>query len=201
MHPHCPDACLLLRLVNSPRELTVVVFIEVDRSTESMKRIRRELEVYRVYWRRERYAAALGVAAMRVLFVLGEICTDRRLDSMRQELARMAAAHEERGGRPRHWRGSSASPAGRWRACPHGRRLSAPGAPSGRADPGRRVVPPPRVRPVAPPWETAIPASAMPSSNDRLMDRRCACVLPSPVPGRAGAAGGAPEPAPGASTP
>jgi len=96
-HAHRPDACLLLGLARAPREMKVAVFIEADRNTQSMRRIRRKLEAYRVYWKRERYAAALGAVSMRVLFVLGEVRTDRRIGSMQQELARMTAGQGERG--------------------------------------------------------------------------------------------------------
>lgn len=84
---HRPDACLLLRPIAAPPESVVAVFIEADRSTESMRRIRRKLDAYYLYWKRERFRAGLGAFGMRVCFVLGEAKTERRIRSMQQTLA------------------------------------------------------------------------------------------------------------------
>ncbi len=97
VHAHRPDACLLLGLPRAPGEMKVAVFIEADRNTQSMTRIRKKLAAYRVYWKRQRHAAVFGAVSMRVLFVLGEVKTDRRIESMQRELEQMARPLEARG--------------------------------------------------------------------------------------------------------
>ena len=89
--PHRPDCLFLVRPRGATPERLVAVFLEADRRTESMRRIRQKCAAYLVYWRRQRFAA-FGAVGMRVLFVLGNIRGDQRVRSMQEELARFTDA-------------------------------------------------------------------------------------------------------------
>lgn len=104
-----PDAVFLFAPRGEP-VLRVVAYLEADRATVSIKgpihdKIR---GYYHVFLRRsfERF----GGVAMRVLFVVGSVRTDRRIDSVRSALHEFCARHEARHERFREERLKAADP-------------------------------------------------------------------------------------------
>jgi hypothetical protein len=94
VHFHRPDCLFLVYPTAKGLERTVACFLEGDRNTEAMRRIREKVAAYRLYWKKRRFADAFGAVAMRVLFVLGEVTTTTRIDSMREELRSMIPPEE-----------------------------------------------------------------------------------------------------------
>lgn len=88
-HAHRPDCLFLMYSRAVGPEQLVAVFLEADRNTEAMRRIRQKYEGYWHYWTRRRYADAFEAAAMRVLFVLDDVQDRRRIRSMQEELRQL----------------------------------------------------------------------------------------------------------------
>ncbi|WP_437625980.1 replication-relaxation family protein [Sorangium sp. So ce1151] len=90
---HRPD-CLFLMHPKADGAQRVAVFLEADRNTESMKRIRDKMEAFWLYWRRQRFVDSFQAVAMRVLFVLDDVTNRRRIHSMQEELRQLASRRE-----------------------------------------------------------------------------------------------------------
>ncbi|MEM7151317.1 MAG: replication-relaxation family protein [Myxococcota bacterium] len=86
---HRPDACLLLRPRGEDGAPLVAAYLEADRATEPLRRIRGKIEGFYAYWLRERFVT-LRATSMRVLFVLGNVRTDKRIRSMQRTLETFA---------------------------------------------------------------------------------------------------------------
>jgi hypothetical protein len=87
---HRPDCLFLMHPKAEGVPPRVAVFLEADRNTESMKRIRHKLEAFWLYWSTKRFVDALQAVAMRVLFVLDDVQDRRRIHSMQNELRLLA---------------------------------------------------------------------------------------------------------------
>jgi len=94
-HSHRPDCLFLMYARASGPQQLVAVFVEADRNTEAMRRIRQKLEAYWLYWWRRRFEDAFAAVAMRVLFVLDDVQDHRRINSMQQELRQVASRKED----------------------------------------------------------------------------------------------------------
>ncbi|MFO0570198.1 MAG: replication-relaxation family protein [Polyangiaceae bacterium] len=94
---HRPDCLFLMRAKGAGADQLVAVFLEADRNTEAMRRIRQKLEAYMLYWRRGRFLEAFGAVAMRVLFVLDGVVDRTRIRSMQEQLALLTRAHGAEG--------------------------------------------------------------------------------------------------------
>ncbi|MCC6898761.1 MAG: replication-relaxation family protein [Polyangiaceae bacterium] len=92
-YSHRPDCLFLMYARTAGPEQLVAVFLEADRNTEAMRRIRHKYEAYFLYWSKERYANAFGAVAMRVLFVLDDVQDRQRIHSMQEELRELARRH------------------------------------------------------------------------------------------------------------
>lgn len=87
---HRPDCLFLMRPQGEGAQQRVAVFVEADRNTESMKRIRDKLEAFWLYWYQQRFVDAFQAVAMRVLFVLDDVTSRQRIKSMQNELRELA---------------------------------------------------------------------------------------------------------------
>jgi len=85
-HSHRPDCLFLMYATAAGPQQLVAVFVEADRNTEAMRRIRQKYEAYWLYWWRRRFEDAFEAVAMRVLFVLDDVQDRRRIHSMQEEL-------------------------------------------------------------------------------------------------------------------
>lgn len=92
-HWHRPD-CLFLMHPKADGAQRVAVFLEADRNTESMKRIRDKMEAFWLYWHRQLFVDTFQAVAMRVLFVLDDVTDRRRIHSMQEELRQLANRRE-----------------------------------------------------------------------------------------------------------
>jgi hypothetical protein len=90
VHVHRPDCLFLMRPKAADAQQRVAVFLEADRNTEAMRRIRAKLAAYFLYWSRRRFFDAFEAIAMRVLFVLDDVTDRRRIHSMQDELRQFA---------------------------------------------------------------------------------------------------------------
>ncbi len=87
---HRPDCLFLMRPHGDGAQQRVAAFVEADRNTESMKRIRDKLEAFWLYWYQQRFVDAFQAVAMRVLFVLDDVTNRQRIKSMQSELRELA---------------------------------------------------------------------------------------------------------------
>lgn len=83
---HRPDCLFLMRAKDDGARQRVAAFLEADRNTEAMRRIRQKYEAYWMYWSRRRFVDAFDAVAMRVLFVLDDVTDRRRIRSMQDDL-------------------------------------------------------------------------------------------------------------------
>ncbi|WP_437769039.1 replication-relaxation family protein [Sorangium sp. So ce764] len=88
---HRPDCLFLMHAKADGAQRCIAAFLEADRNTESMKRIRDKIEAFWIYWRRKRFVDAFQAVAMRVLFVLDDVKDRRRIHSMQSELRQLAS--------------------------------------------------------------------------------------------------------------
>lgn len=95
VYSHRPDCLFLMRPKGADAQL-VAVFLEADRNTEAMQRIRAKVAAYFLYWSWRRYEA-FDAITMRVLFVLEDVADRRRIHSMQDELRQFA---KDKGGDP-----------------------------------------------------------------------------------------------------
>jgi len=89
-YAHRPDCLFLMRPKAADAQPDVAVFLEADRNTEAMGRIRAKIAAYFAYFSRRRFVAAFEAVAMRVLFVLDDVTDRRRIHSMQNELRQFA---------------------------------------------------------------------------------------------------------------
>lgn len=89
-HYHRPDCLFLMYAKAAADDQLVAVFLEADRNTEAMRRIRQKFEAYFLYWRARRYLDAFGAVAVRILMVLDDIVDRTRIRSMQEQLAEFA---------------------------------------------------------------------------------------------------------------
>ncbi len=90
MRSHRPDCLFLMYAKAAGPQQLVAIFLEADRNTEAMRRIRQKYEAYWLYWSRRRFTDAFDAIAMRVLFVLDDVKDRRRIRSMQEELRQLA---------------------------------------------------------------------------------------------------------------
>ncbi len=88
---HRPDCVFLIYPKSAGPEKTVAFFVEADRNSQCMRRIRQKYAAYYLYWRRKRFVKAFGAVAMRILFIVDRVSNHNRIRSMQQELRSLGA--------------------------------------------------------------------------------------------------------------
>lgn len=88
-HYHRPDCLFLMYAKAAGTEQLVAVFLEADRNTEAMRRIRQKFEAYFLHWRARRHEVFDAVAS-RVLMVLDDVADRTRIRSMQDQLNELA---------------------------------------------------------------------------------------------------------------
>jgi hypothetical protein len=94
---HRPDCLFLMYSRDDGRGKLVAVFLEADRNTEAMPRIREKYEAFWLYWARKRFVEAFGAVAMRVVFVLDDVTDRTRIRSMQKLLRDMVGSRGKPG--------------------------------------------------------------------------------------------------------
>lgn len=91
VHDHRPDGIILVGRKSDPPDIYAGLFIEADRGTEDIARkIRAKFKAYKLFYDQKLYYKKFGASVMRVLFVLGDIKTERRIRNMQIMLQKMA---------------------------------------------------------------------------------------------------------------
>jgi|GEM_PF-5716019 len=90
-YDHRPDGLILVGRKSDPPDTYAGLFIEADRGTEDIARkIKNKFNSYRLFYDQKLYYKNFGASVMRVLFVLSDITTDRRIHNMQNLLQKLA---------------------------------------------------------------------------------------------------------------
>ena len=82
-----PDCLFLIHRRDEGADRCVAMFLEADRGTQSVaRRINEKYSGYRLYFRKQGYWRFFKAVAMRIVFVLEAVKTDRRIRAMQSQL-------------------------------------------------------------------------------------------------------------------